>query len=85
MSDDEYIYQEDTMTLKGKRSGKNYCLGMPVTITLVKADKEKREVDFILGEIHSPLNLERKIRKSISSKSHAKKKNKNHTNKRKRR
>ena len=85
MSDDEYIYQEDTMTLKGRRSGKNYCLGMPVTITLVKADKEKREVDFILGEIHSPLNLERKIRKSISSKSHAKKKNKNHTNKRKRR
>ena len=74
MDDDEYIYQEDTMTMKGHFSGTTYAMGMPVRVTLVKADKERREVDFILGEIHSPLNLEKKTRSS--SKSHSKKKNK---------
>ena len=50
MDDDEYIYQEDTMTLKGRFSGTTYAMGMPVRVTLVKADKERREVDFIMGE-----------------------------------
>ncbi|CUP86621.1 ribonuclease R [Bacteroides xylanisolvens] len=74
MDDDEYIYQEDTMTLKGRFSGTTYSMGMPVRVTLVKADKERREVDFIMGEIHSPLNLEKKTRSSARSKSHSKKK-----------
>lgn len=74
MDDDEYMYQEDTMTLKGRFSGTTYSMGMPVRVTLVKADKERREVDFIMGEIHSPLNLEKKTRSSSKSKSHSKKK-----------
>lgn len=74
MDDDEYMYQEDTMTLKGRFSGTTYAMGMPVRVTLVKADKERREVDFIMGEIHSPLNLEKKTRSSSKSKSHSKKK-----------
>lgn len=72
MEDDEYIYQEDTMTLQGRFSGKIYAMGMPLRVTLVRADKEKKEVDFIMGEIHSPLNLEKKTRSG--SKSHAKRK-----------
>lgn len=72
MEDDEYIYQEDTMTLQGRFSGKTYAMGMPLRVTLVRADKEKKEVDFIIGEIHSPLNLEKKTRSG--SKSHAKRK-----------
>lgn len=74
MDDDEYMYQEDTMTLKGRFSGTTYSMGMPVRVTLVKADKERREVDFIMGEIHSPLNLEKKTRASARSKSLSKKK-----------
>lgn len=74
MDDDEYMYQEDTMTLKGRFSGTTYAMGMPVRVTLVKADKERREVDFIMGEIHSPLNLEKKTRASTKSRSHSKKK-----------
>lgn len=74
MDDDEYVYQENTMTLKGRFSGTTYAMGMPVKVTLVRADKERREVDFILGEIHSPLNLERKRRSG--SRSHSKKKKK---------
>lgn len=72
MDDDEYIYHEDTMTMTGRFSGTVYAMGMPVRVTLVKADKERREIDFILGEIHSPLNLEKKTRSS--SKSHSRKK-----------
>lgn len=72
MEDDEYIYQEDTMTLQGRFSGKTYAMGMPLRVTLVRADKEKKEVDFIMGEIHSPLNLEKKTRSG--SKSHVKRK-----------
>ena len=75
MEDDEYVYQEDSMTLKGRLSGKTYSMGMPVRVTLVKADKERKEVDFFMGEIHSPLNLEKKVRSS--SKSHSKKGKKN--------
>ena len=74
MDDDEYMYQEDTMTLKGRFSGTTYSMGMPVRVTLVKADKERREVDFIMGEIHSPLSLEKKTRASAKSRSHSKKK-----------
>mgnify|MGYP000034314144 FL=1 len=37
-------------------------LGMPVTVTLIKADKDKKEIDFVLGEITSPLDLEKRIR-----------------------
>ena len=77
MLDEEFIYQEDTMTLRGALSGETYSLGMPVRVTLVRADKTKREVDFALGELHSPLSLEKKIRKSGSSRSSAKKKGKN--------
>ena len=59
MEDDEYLYNEETMTLTGRFNGKKYSLGMPVRVTLVRADKDKQEVDFIMGEIHSPLNLEK--------------------------
>lgn len=59
MEDDEYLYNEETMTLTGRFNGKQYSLGMPVRVTLVRADKDKQEVDFIMGEIHSPLNLEK--------------------------
>lgn len=60
MEDDEYLYNEETMTLTGRFNGKRYSLGMPVRVTLVRADKDKQEVDFIMGEIHSPLNLEKR-------------------------
>ena len=62
------------MTVKGLRGGKKYTMGMPVRVTLVKADKEKRELDFVMGEIRSPLNLARRIRNGSRPKSSTKKK-----------
>lgn len=63
LGDDEFDYNEDTLTLKGKFTGKTYTLGMPVRVTLIRADKHKREVDFAMGEIKSPLELEKKMRR----------------------
>ena len=61
MDDDNYVYDEDTMSLRGQYGGQRYMLGMPVTVTLIKADKEKKELDFVIGEITSPLDLEKRI------------------------
>ena len=30
---------------------------MPLKVTLVKADTEKKELDFIIGELKSPLDM----------------------------
>lgn len=71
MDDDEYVYNEESMQLTGRFNGVQYSLGMPVRVTLIKADKDKHEIDFIMGEIHSPLQLEKSNRKK--KKPHSKK------------
>lgn len=71
MNDDEYVYNEESMQLTGRFNGVQYSLGMPVRVTLIKADKDKHEIDFIMGEIHSPLRLEKSNRKK--KKPHSKK------------
>ena len=59
--DEETEYNEDTLTLRGKFSGATYRMGQSVHVTLIRADKEKREIDFMLGELTSPLELEKKL------------------------
>lgn len=71
MDDDEYVYNEESVQLTGRFNGVQYSLGMPVRVTLIKADKDKHEIDFIMGEIHSPLQLEKSNRKK--KKPHSKK------------
>lgn len=71
MDDDEYVYNEESMQLTGRFNGVQYSLGMLVRVTLIKADKDKHEIDFIMGEIHSPLQLEKSNRKK--KKPHSKK------------
>ncbi len=61
--DEETEYNEDTLTLREKFSGVTYRMGQSVRVTLIRADKEKREIDFMLGELTSPLELEKKLRK----------------------
>lgn len=59
--DEETEYNEDTLTLREKFSGVTYRMGQSVHVTLIRADKEKREIDFMLGELKSPLELEKKL------------------------
>lgn len=51
MTDDYYFFDEEHFVLVGKRTGRIYRLGETVTVTLVKADVEKKQIDFVLGEV----------------------------------
>jgi len=46
--DDYYIYDEKTKTLIGERRGKVYKIGDSVKVTLIKADKQSRRIDFAI-------------------------------------
>lgn len=48
MTDDYYTYQEESMTLIGKRHGIEYKIGDPVTVRLIGSDPISRQIDFEL-------------------------------------
>jgi ribonuclease R len=52
MDDDYYVYDESTYTMRGEHSGRSYRPGDSVTVRIVDANAEKREVDlvFVDGE-----------------------------------
>ena len=53
LADDFYEYDEENYCLKGRSSGKVYTLGDRVTIEVVKADLQKKQLDYRLvnGEL----------------------------------
>lgn len=48
--DDFYIYQEESMSIVGKTSGKTYVMGQKVKVRTVQVDKMLRTIDFELEE-----------------------------------
>ena len=66
MTDDYYFYDEEHFVLVGKRTGKIYRLGETVTVTLVKADVEKRQIDFVLGEVDNLMKIQEEMNISSS-------------------
>ena len=48
MDDDHYVYHDKRHFFKGKRTGKVYRLGDPVKVQVVRVDRDKREIDFLL-------------------------------------
>jgi ribonuclease R len=48
MDDDRYVYHERRHLYKGKRTGKTFRLGDPVKVQVVRVDRDKREIDFVL-------------------------------------
>jgi ribonuclease R len=50
LDDDFYEYDEDNYCIRGRNSGKEYTLGDTVNVEVVKADLEKKQLDFILVE-----------------------------------
>ncbi|HSE40030.1 MAG TPA: RNB domain-containing ribonuclease, partial [Acidobacteriota bacterium] len=49
MDDDRYVFHEKRHLYKGKRTGKTYRLGDPVQVQVVRVDRDKREIDFVLA------------------------------------
>ena len=62
MNDDYYFFDEEHFVLVGKRTGKTYHLGEKVTVTLVKADVEKKQIDFVLGEVNNLMAIQEQLR-----------------------
>lgn len=50
LDDDFYEYDEDNYCIRGRHSGKEFTLGNPVTVEVVKADLVKKQLDFVLLE-----------------------------------
>jgi ribonuclease R len=48
MDDDHYVYHDKRHFFKGKRTSKVYRLGDPVKVQVVRVDRDKREIDFLL-------------------------------------
>ena len=61
MNDDYYFFDEEHFVLIGKRTGKIYHLGEKVTVTLVKADVEKKQIDFVLGEVDNLMAIQEQL------------------------
>ena len=51
LSDDYYFFDEEHFLMVGRNTGKEYHLGQTVTVTLVKADSAKKQIDFVLGAV----------------------------------
>ena len=64
MTDDYYFYDEEHFLLVGKHTGQIYHLGDTVTVTLVKADVEKRQIDFVLGEVDNLMRIQEMMKNS---------------------
>lgn len=48
MNDDVYEWNEDRMVFFGKRTKRTFKIGDPVRIRVVRADLERRQIDFVL-------------------------------------
>ena len=48
LKDDHYIYNEKIYALIGYRTNKQYQIGKKVKIKIIKADLEKKQLDFVL-------------------------------------
>lgn len=51
LTDDYYFFDEEHFLMVGRNTGKEYHLGQTVTVTLVKADSAKKQIDFVLGAV----------------------------------
>ena len=48
MDDDHYVFHDKKHFFKGRRTGKIYRLGDPVQVQVVRVDRDRREIDFLL-------------------------------------
>lgn len=51
MKDDFYVFDEEHFLLVGRHTGKKYCLGEKVVITVFAVDVGRSQIDFVLGDV----------------------------------
>jgi ribonuclease R len=67
---DYYQYDTTNHLLRGRHSGKKYCLGDPITVLVARVDLDKRAIDFELPNVQEE---KRKARKMSQNRSRRKK------------
>ena len=50
LDDDFYEYDEKNYCIRGRYKGTEYTLGNPIKISVVKADLQKKQLDFVIAE-----------------------------------
>jgi ribonuclease R len=48
LQDDYYIYDEKQYTMKGRRTDKQYRLGDPLSVKVIRVNPEERQIDFVI-------------------------------------
>ena len=56
LDDDFYEFDEKNYMIRGRRRGKKYQLGDPITIQVARADLIKKQLDFVLVDKDNPAN-----------------------------
>lgn len=59
LDDDFYEYDEQNYMIRGRRRGKRYQLGDPVTIQVARADLIKKQLDFVIVDKDNPAGSHR--------------------------
>ena len=59
LDDDFYEFDEKNYCIRGRRRGKVYRLGDPITIQVARADLIKKQLDFVLVDKENPANTRR--------------------------
>ena len=66
LADDYYEFNEDTMFLTGRRTGRVFCMGQPVKVRLSKVNTELKQIDFVLSDMEikeKPKEVKHKVGK----------------------
>ncbi len=63
LADDYYEFNEDTMLLTGRRTGRVFCMGQQVKVRLTKVNTELKQIDFVLTEFDN-----REVQKEVKYK-----------------
>ena len=59
LDDDFYEFDEKNYCIRGRRRGKVYRLGDPITIQVARADLIKKQLDFVLVDKENPAGTHR--------------------------
>lgn len=76
LKDDYYEYNEETLMLSGRRTGRVFCMGQQVRVILSKVNTELKQIDFVLDEFKTA-KPEKEVRhKGGKQRRHGKKRSK---------
>ncbi len=67
LNDDFYNFDEKSLTLTGRNSHKQFKIGMPIKVKLIRADVEQHQIDFEIYDPNAPKNPQSKGNKGKRS------------------